>query len=255
MAITRVSYELLKEHRDYLPRGGSLLEIGEANWYGDAPASLLMEDIHDTVLEKMARTANRNRDLFALAKVAYAVVFDPNTIHSVDFNGTSAAIRHDLNRAFPGEARRYNVVINNGTAEHIFNIAQLFKTIHDSTAPSDGSMLPDEPTACGGIMIHDCPFTGWVDHGFYTLQPTLFYDLAHANGYDLISLAITHFQSGTIIRVKSREELHALEDIPDNSMLFVVMRKVHDAPFRVPMQGVYDGRLSEEGARAWQERR
>jgi len=243
MAITRVSYELLKEHRDYLPRGGSLLEIGEANWYGDAPASVLLEDAPDAEAAEMVRAGNRDQDLFALAKAAYAIVFRPRWIESIDLNGTQRAWRWDLN--VPAKALVGNwadVVINNGTLEHVFDLRQAFESIHDATKR-------------GGIMIHDCPFTGWVDHGFYTLQPTLFYDLAHANGYDLISLAITHFQSGTIIRVQSREELHALKDIPDNAMLFVVMRKVHDAPFRVPMQGVYDGRLSEEGARAWQERR
>jgi hypothetical protein len=35
MAISATHYQLLRRLQPMLPQGGSLLEIGEANWYGD----------------------------------------------------------------------------------------------------------------------------------------------------------------------------------------------------------------------------
>lgn len=243
MAMTRLTYQLLKEHRHILPRGGSLLEIGEANWYGDAPASMLLDDADCEEFAEIVRDANQQQDLFALAKAAYAIVFRPSSVNAIDINGTSRAMKLDLNVSISvREGDEHDVVINNGTLEHVFNIGTALRSMHNLCKP-------------GGIIIHDAPFTGWIDHGFYTLQPTLFYDLAHANNYELISIHITGLFREKAIKVESREHFHALKDIPDNSQLFVVMRKVFDQPFRVPMQGVYDGRLSEAGNQAWQERR
>jgi hypothetical protein len=66
--------------------------------------------------------------------------------------------------------RQFHVVINSGTAEHVFNACQFFKTVHERTFP-------------GGLMIHAFPFVGWLDHGFYNFNPTLIADLAAANQY------------------------------------------------------------------------
>src|SRR5207253_2432277 len=94
---------------------------------------------------------------FDLVKIFYEIYFDPTETQAIDFDGTSQAHRLDLNRPIVLN-RRFEVVINHGTSEHIFNIAQVFETMHDLTVP-------------GGLMIHESPFTGWIDHGFYNLHP------------------------------------------------------------------------------------
>lgn len=227
MAITAAHYQLLREHAPLFKRGGALLEIGEANWYGDLDqASVLGIDATGT--------------LFDVAKAVYRQLFAPAVVHAVDKNGSPKAMRQDLNRPLQ-LSRLYDVVINHGTAEHVFNIPQVFKSMHDATATD-------------GYMVHDCPFQGWPDHGFYTLQPTLFYDLAHANDYELVSLSI-HSLAGDVIRIESREHLHGLKELPANAQLFVVLKKQRYRPFRIPLQGIYDCRLSEAGKRAWQENR
>jgi hypothetical protein len=228
MAITATTYELLKSLR--VERGSSLLEIGEANWYGD--------------LDPLTIGLDRKNDLFAIAKHFYAQWFSPERIVAIDRNGTPNALKLDLNGPIDiGE--KFDVVINHGTSEHIFNIGQVFKTAHDHC---------DE----GGWMIHDAPFTGWVDHGFYCLQPTLFYDLAHANCYEVAKVAIHEFTSRTIINVDSRTAAAQLANagkLPANSMLFVAFRKRVDREFRVPMQGYYAGTLSAEGVKAWRDKK
>lgn len=208
-----------------VPAGSTLLEIGEANWYGEA----------DPPIE--------TTDLFAAAKAFYRDWFRPSRNVAIDWNGTPEALRLDLNQPIDlGE--QFDVVINHGTAEHIFNIAAVFKTIHDHCED-------------GGLMIHDAPFTGWIDHGFYCLQPTLFFDLAHVNCYEVVRVAI-HTVGGDILSVNGREHMAALAlsgSMPANANLFVALRKYGCQPFRVPMQGYYAGTLSAAAVNAWENAR
>jgi hypothetical protein len=222
-----------------LPRGGSLLEIGEANWYGDADL------FTETGFDDSMMDALRKGDYFAIAKAFYAATFAPSEIVSVDLHGTPDAQRFNLNEAFTSLCHQFDVVINHGTAEHIFNIAQVFRTMHERCAD-------------GGLMVHESPFTGWIDHGFYCLHPTLFYDLAHANNYEIVLVALEHIDSKWTLRLDDREHVHRLAEageLPNNAMLFVCFRKLGDAEFRVPMQGYYGGALSDQGNRAWREMR
>lgn len=225
MAITATHVKLYRELQPHLPHGGTLLEIGEANWYGDAAPEF------DT---------SGATDLFGIAKAFYRSLFAPSRMVAVDKHGTDKAWQCDLNKPLP-PLGQFDVVINNGTAEHVFNIAQVFASIH---------------AACkvGGLMIHDAPFTGWIDHGFYCLQPTLFYDLAAVNGYEMVSVNVMELRSKNIIPIESRERISEVAQaggLPDNALLFVAMRKTCAEPFKVPMQGYYDGRLNESGKKAW----
>src|SRR5678816_799795 len=226
MAISGTHYRLLKSIQPILPQGGTLLEIGEANWYGDLDPSVMYDDIiearpTDVLSDKTLRLteAIRSRKLHEIAKACYQVLFAPSRIVSIDMNGTPAALRQDLNGEIDlgnwiwccGSLREglvcpcchkegrncslgfdFDIAINHGTAEHVFNIAQVFKTMHDLTCTD-------------GLMIHESPFTGWIDHGVYGLQPTLFYDLAAANGYEIVLVAIEQIESGTIIRLEGRD--------------------------------------------------
>lgn len=244
MAISYTHYKLLCSLKPLLPQGGTLLEIGEANWYGD----LDPRDIF-TPFQLMDFDCG---NLFSVAKAFYRSLFSPSRIVSVDANGTESALRCDLNQQLsvcsswpPRDYEiQFDVSINHGTAEHVFNIAQVFRTMHDWTKD-------------GGLLIHEAPCTGWLDHGFYLLQPTLFYDLAAANGYKIELIALEEIASRTIINLETRDsfaELAKAGRVPMNSMLFVAMRKAGGA-FKIPWQGIYGGGLSEAGKKAWSELR
>lgn len=226
MAISAPHYHLFKSLKPILPLRGRLLELGEANWYGDIEPDF---------------PCDKGGTLFAIAKAFYAATFVPSKIVSVDMNGTPDALRQDINNQLDLGGEQFDIVINHGTAEHVFNIAQVFKTMHDHTVD-------------GGLMVHESPCTGWIDHGFYCLQPTLFYDLAAANCYEIVIVAFEHIDTGWTHRLESRDELTRL-DVPNNSMLFVVYRKRGDGPFKIPIQGYYSRSLSEAGVKAWETRR
>jgi hypothetical protein len=69
----------------------------------------------------------------------------------------------------PAENRgRYDLVTNFGTTEHVVNQLNAFKIIHDLTAP-------------GGVMIHELPAQGQIDHGFFAYNPKFFHKLELSN--------------------------------------------------------------------------
>ena len=123
-----------------LPRNGAMLEIGEANWYDLDPLSMVDDikkfvreaDRRDALVKRLTDVVDRQEEnyLFDIAKVFYQLFFAPSEMQAVDFEGTPTAHRLDLNCPI-ALARRFDVVINHGTAEHIFNIAPVFKTMHE----------------------------------------------------------------------------------------------------------------------------
>jgi hypothetical protein len=253
MAISVIEYQLMRTLRQQncLPLGGDLLEIGEANWYGDLSLDLLREDIaafavpekRQALLEALeaAIRSPMGPTGWDVAKVFWHTFLQPASISAIDLHGSEIAQQLDLNQPIR-LGRQFHLVHNNGTLEHIFDIAQAFRNMHDLTLP-------------GGVMIHQAPFVGWVDHGFYSLHPTLFWDLAETNNYHIITLIYAEHKPPRIETLQSREailELARSNRIGRNGSLAVAFQRPLAAePFRVPMQGYYAGRVSQEAVDAW----
>jgi hypothetical protein len=86
------------------------------------------------------------------------------------------------------------------------------------------------------------------------LQPTLFWDVAAANGYE-IKIRVADLDWCDYREIQRREDIHQLwnasGDAPNNLLLLCVLKKTTDAPFRIPFQGYYDKTLSESAKQAW----
>jgi hypothetical protein len=82
----------------------------------------------------------------------------------------------DLNQdILPKELiNNFDIIFNFGTSEHVIGQYNCFKVIH-------------EATKIGGIIYHDLPFTGYLDHGYFNYNPRFFYDLALANEYQILN--------------------------------------------------------------------
>ena len=148
----------------------------------------------------------------------------------IDIDG-SDAIPLDLNfDDVPASLRgQFGLVTNFGTTEHVMNQMNAFKVVHDLAA-------------AGGIMIHELPAQGTLNHGFFAYQPKFFERLAASNGYGVlfmdfrwaaierglpssVKLAISKY-----VDVRNRAEYGA-----SPAALFVVLRKAADKRFAVPM--------------------
>ena len=234
-----------------------VLDLGEQNLYGDVrPADLpaiaralkLGDDrVAETEAEVARLTAAAAPTIaFDLAKLVYRLVFDCTTCRAIDLNGTQAAWRHDLNQPLP-ISETFDVVTNFGTSEHVFDQAQLFRSVHELTRP-------------GGFMLHALPHQGGPDHGFYNYHPTFFHDLAAANGYRVVMLVLMGGDENgerldTITERDSFAALLAKGGLTGDRGLFAALLRPFEArPFQTPMQGYYADGLTEAGRAAWEDR-
>lgn len=151
----------------------------------------------------------------------------------IDGDGRYNGFIWDLNHPIPENQKlKYNLVTNHGTTEHVFNVYQSFKNIHDLTSPN-------------GIMIHALPFQGYVNHGFYNFQPCFYEDLALENNYEILEKNVV-VQSNTnsfesTIKPYIAEEFAETFRSGYSAMLLVVMKKKGKQDFRMPFHGIYGG--------------
>ena len=256
MAITAIEYSLIRtlRRKDILPLGGEVLEIGEANWYGDAGVQDLLDDIGEFARESDRETLKRRLEdlipcrpprLFDIAKVFWEVFLQPRSLTAIDFHGGPDALKLDLNQPID-LGRRFDVVMNLGTVEHVFNVARAMATIHDHTRP-------------GGLMLHGMPLTGWLEHGFYSFNSTFYFDLARANGYEVALAIYAELEPLKLITLRDRESIMRLskqDGVGRNSLIYVVLRRpASEAAFQPPMQGYYANAVSQAAAERWQKDR
>ena len=104
MAVSVPHYLVIRDLYRYglLPQGGTLLEIGEANWYGDIKPLSMIDDITRFVTDPVRRDAliARLKEIvkaepatfrFDVVKVFYELYFSPSEIQAIDFDGTPLA--------------------------------------------------------------------------------------------------------------------------------------------------------------------
>lgn len=124
---------------------------------------------------------------------------------SIDGNGR-ASFCWDLNKPLPVDVGEFDLVTDFGTGEHIFDQAQVWRTIH---------LL----TKVGGHIAFDRPIGGYPGHCFYLIDPSLISDIATANEYKIIHCSQTKTSRGELIRG--------------------VLRKTQKGKFVNPQQGRY----------------
>ena len=259
MSISSIEYKLFRDLKKsgILPKKPHVLELGEANWYGDVPIGQLLKDVRleisdaarcKALEEELRRLAeiydsgDSDKSLWAIAKIFFEVFLDFESITAIDLGGMEAALKLDLNKPVELD-RQFDVTINFGTAEHILNIAQFFWTVHDLTRD-------------GGLMMHGAPFQGWTDHGFYNIQPTFYVDLALANSYEIGALLYAETDPVKLVQLRGREQIIGMAQenkFGANAMVYGVFKKPSAArTFQIPMQGYYSGNVTEQAARAWE---
>ena len=245
------SYIDRMERLGLIRRGMSILDIGSSNLYS-APAA----GIADFVRKYGPPDVSGVED-FA-ARLAAGSAYDPvrgglneafagelfekagMRYESLDIADGYRTTILDLNTAaLPAELqRRFDLVLNFGTTEHILNQMNCFRVIHDATS-------------VGGYIYHSLPAVGYVNHGYVTYTGRCFFDVASFNRYELVACWFdgpagrnsifdsleAHSADFPVLGKAVKEfaataEGRALRDvnIPDIG-INVVCRKRRDAPF------------------------
>jgi SAM-dependent methyltransferase len=127
----------------------------------------------------------------------------------------------------------YDVVFNFGTTEHIFNQWNCFEVMHKALKP-------------GGVVYHQLPASGYLDHGYYCYTPLFFREMAAANKYDVVDLFVTPAGESTIDQLKISAKssnciFEPLQHLAENNRIpqlniHVILRKTIDAPFRCGLE-------------------
>jgi hypothetical protein len=169
--VNRLRYE------NHLPLNGAVIEIGAQQLSNEFLASI---DRHKeafalfqsqkpialpspTESDLLPADAPYSRALWESLGYRYA---------SIDIDGSPDVIPLDLNydRVPLRHRRKYDLVTNFGTTEHVANQLNAFKIIHDLAK-------------VGGIMLHSLPAQGYPTHGLINYNLKFFWMLSRSNNY------------------------------------------------------------------------
>jgi hypothetical protein len=150
---------------------------------------------------------------------------------------------HNLNEPIPPAWRgRYGLVVDGGTTEHIFDVRSVLTNIV--------SLLQ-----IGGEVLHIAPLSGWVNHGFYQLNPCLFYDFYAGNGFEVISAALVLLPRSSgraeVIRpYRYTPDSFDLDDADYRTLFCFRACKRSDQTLVLPIQGYYRQLVAQLGRNA-----
>ena len=217
----------------------------------------------NSLLDRIFDGANPRPD----GTAAFYRLFGIERYRSADLLDGRADWKRDFNEPFRLK-EQFDVATNFGTAEHVFNIGNMFRSVHDVLRP-------------GGVALHILPTFGDIDHGFFNIHPTTYLDLAAANDYVIEDFCYVDrwdirdkvfaadFKSDfdfdalpiRLDQLKDRPKLQRMvtelfienyrrEDTQRIGQQYpgvfydyccVAIRKTGSAAFRIPMQGYYGG--------------
>lgn len=242
MGITTVYFRLMLDEAKIRPFEGSLLELGKQDIYFTQEHLEKFGKVHGVQLKNLDKIKISKNEDFKEKKciddVSFFSALGFNSIESTDNSDhESADIILDLNKPIPKELYgKYDTIIDGGTLEHIYNVPNVLKNIHD--------MLK-----VGGRIIHIVPSASFyfIDHGFYMFSPTLFNDYYVSNKYTIEKSYVLTFD-----RWRMADGIHNIYQYDrtlieyitrwngDSSGIFFVATKNNESTSDViPQQGMY----------------
>jgi len=255
---------------DELASGGafqshsSVLELGPQDFFFQPNVlfEIAKRRIGDVAAQAVVDSAFQPQTPFAERQAAFYSIFGLPDYASTDPYDDRSDFSLDLNVAEKAP-RRFDVIADLGTTEHVFNVANVFAFTHNSLNT-------------GGISIKVLPTLGDNTHGFYNIHPTVYFDVARVNSYEIVDFRYVNnmtarvptegprtliFANEMIQGLQSFAGCAALQEHISRTFLeslarnqregrlgqahntvdycFVATRKTLDRPFQYPGQGVY----------------
>ncbi len=171
---------LLKEQKRSGFIKGNVLTLGQQNvWINLHQLKKLLRkyDLKEYSLKEHINYENKikswnNLNSTNLSCQALLTIIGANKVDAVDIsNYESANIILNLNNPVSKDLfEKYDVIIDSGTLEHIFNTPVALENICNMLKPE-------------GSFFSTGPSSNFIDHGFYSFSPTLYFDFFGANGF------------------------------------------------------------------------
>jgi hypothetical protein len=171
--------------------------------------------------------------------------FGANNLYSFDCSSyENATYLHDLNFIIPDSYKdKYDVVIDGGALEHIFNFPVAIKNCM-------------EMVKVGGHYLGMTIGNNFMGHGFYQFSPELMFRIfTRENGYEIVNLLAMETAAGSQwFSVKDPNELKERVTLVNHSPLyiFVIAKKIAAVEIfkNVPQQSDYATIWQEETSKA-----
>jgi FkbM family methyltransferase len=126
----------------------------------------------------------------------------------------------DLNAPFEVSPGQFDLVIDNGTLEHCFNVAQAF-------------FNAKQLCATGGVIFHNNP-ANWFGHGFWSFSPCVFFDFYAANGFE-VQVFLRNVPAGTYEKLVYQPKVTTVLDAK-RYIIHAIARKIAEVPDAIPVQ-------------------
>jgi len=221
-----------------------ILDIGTQNLFGASPhqiESFLKKVSKNTKKEKKEIQELADRSIISPGvETTYISEILENTdvsYESFDVAPGRKTTIFDLNQDSLSEEyqNQFDIVLNFGTTEHVFNQFNAFKIIHQALKKK-------------GFVFHQVPTVGYLDHCYFIYTKKFFLELASANDYKIIDLWITGPQGNDSIGKhffstfnKERitrdcdEDAWKKNEIP-NGVINVLLKKINNNDFRIGLE-------------------
>jgi SAM-dependent methyltransferase len=212
--------------RGLLPRGGKILSLGAQNLYCAGEEQALAEFL------AAFGASSSDVDLQAMATGYAHALFERVGFSYTCFDVYPApcGVVFDLNNdELPASmVGAFDLVLNNGTTEHLIDQRRAFELVHRCTR-------------AGGLMLHNLPFQGYLDHGFFGYTGKFFHLLARFNEYQAVDISFREGEPKDVPEyvVSRRSELGGTWRFRSaqarDSEILCILRKVRAAPFLLPL--------------------
>jgi SAM-dependent methyltransferase len=220
MGLTLLALTILKPYLK-APGRKTVLSLG----YQDIVAE--PKEVEDLFGSKVTRVTNhggwhgRKHPLPETEEFFQGLDCDHVCVDIVKARGTEIIV--DLNTAYLPfylcGAAQYDIVIDGGTLEHVFNIGHALKSVAECVKP-------------GGVILHGNPLS-MVNHGFYMLSPTLYHDFYTQNGWQIEQMMAARGNEVSEISPTKRVTV-----APELSMI-VLAKRFTNEPMKFPTQTKY----------------
>lgn len=230
----------------HLRPGSTICDIGATQLFGDATEEAVRSclsfyalrytwakspgDVPDSKISEIANGGFIG-DLLLLCGFKYT---------ALDIFHATNTILFDLNVHEPGPELegKFDLVMNLGTTEHVFNQLRAFQSLHALTK-------------LGGILYHDLPMAGYMNHALFRYDPLFFRTLVEANPYEVLLEQIT---PGAVHRTPDdlRAKGYAADTYTDMG-IEIMMKRVSAEPFRIPLETTTSLSVDPEFSRVTQD--
>ena len=141
--------------------------------------------------------------------------FKANSVKSIDNSSFEGAdIIHDMNKPIENLNEKFDTVIDFGTSEHIFNVAQNLNNI-------------SKLCKINGIILHSLPANNNCGHGFWQFSPELFFSLySENNGFFETEVFIFNTHNKYEWWKVEKQKLGERLEINSDSPLYILVKTV-----------------------------